>query len=127
MTGKRDTFEARIADIQPSQLFLNDEKLKAVQRQAGEGRELDPVPVMWHEGRLVALDGHHRLYIHFVRGDESIAVYLDKECINTETYAVAVKWCRDEGITSIKDLSTRIIDRDSYKVVWIEKCQRELP
>jgi hypothetical protein len=110
-----------LSDIQPSQLYLNSEKLvKVLNTFAPNSIAL---PVIELNGEFVFTDGHTRAFAEHLNGTIEIEVYTDKEDINLESYQICVDWCKKEGITSISHLKKRIVSPADYKILWLEKCK----
>jgi len=116
-------FEIDIAKLQPSQLYVCDEKLAEVERSLAPGEALDPVPVKRLDGRLVLTDGHTRALAALRRGDRTIPVCWETGDLDWEAYRICVKWCLDEGIQTAADLRDRILPGEEYETLWIERCQ----
>jgi len=38
-------------------------------------------------------------------------------------YKICIKWCKDEGLFSIADLSDRVIDQKDYEILWYKRCE----
>ncbi|MBS4536350.1 hypothetical protein GOQ29_12055 [Clostridium sp. D2Q-14] len=110
-----------IEDIQPSQLYISKDKIRKVSSWL-DSYEKVIIPVVEIDGRYVSTDGHTRLVQAFINGYKNVYIYMDKD-IDSETSRVFVDWCRDENITSIKDLSSRLINRKEYEVKWIGRCE----
>ena len=119
-----DTFEASLADLQPSQLYICEDKLAKVE-QAMRGASADgiePVPVKRLGSRLVLTDGHTRAVAAIRQGRETISACWEDEDLDWEAYEICVAWCLAEGIQSIADLASRIVSMDKYEKLWYERC-----
>lgn len=115
--------------ILPSQLYLNYDKLKAVRDKLYKNDEfqvskLEPVPIKERNGLIFYMDGHHTAFLVYQAGLKKMKVYWEPEEWNWELYDVCLQWCKDAGITSIKDLASRKIPNDDYQKLWIDRCQQ---
>ena len=116
-----ETFILRLDEIQPSQLYLNEAKVAAV--QAGRGSP-EPLPVKRLGGQVVLTDGHTRAFVAWQAGQRHVEVYWDGDELDWEAYEICVDWCRAEGIHTVADLAHRIVPAEDYKVVWLARCAR---
>lgn len=74
------------------------------------------------EGDYVCIDGHSRLVEAYLRGFDFVYIYLEDES-DIELYKECLKWCREDGIYSIKDLSLRVVSKEEHERLWINRCQ----
>ncbi len=100
------TFKKRLDDLQPSQLFVNAEKLAQVMSDNHPLtlESLEPVPVKRLGGRIVLTDGHTRALAALLSGLTEIRAFWDPDDLDWEAYAICVEWCREEGVRTIADL-----------------------
>ncbi|MHA1971421.1 MAG: hypothetical protein ACTSW1_00430 [Candidatus Hodarchaeales archaeon] len=121
---KKQYFLLDIDKIQPSQLFINIEKLKAVSSSFHNRLDsLAPIPIKKLDNLLVATDGHTRLFFLWQLGYKKIRVIWETDELDWQMYRKCVEWCKAEKISQIADLSTRLIDNESYQHLWIDRCQ----
>lgn len=115
-----------LRDIQPSQLYINSQKLNNVLDWFNPADHLsyEPLPVINLDGKIVFTDGHTRALCTYLKGIHAVSVYWDKDEIDEDSYRSFVKWCVSEGINSIADLSVKIIKPEEYQVLWIERCSK---
>jgi hypothetical protein len=111
----------RLADLQPSQLYLNEAKVASVKKEAGA---LPPLPVKRLGGRVVLTDGHTRAFVAWQAGRAEVEVEWDRDELDWEAYELCVAWCEAEGIHTVADLAHRIVPPEEYAVVWLERCAR---
>ena len=116
-------FQVKLNDLQPSQLYINTDKLEAIERKTIEGCDFDPVPLKWIEARIVLTDGHTRALAAFRQGHSSISACWDDEELELEAYQVCVDWCLDVGVCTIADLDSRVVSPDQYEMLWIRRCR----
>lgn len=125
MTPDNETFEADLADLQPSQLYISADKLAEVQRGAREGAnsQPDPLPVRELAGRWVLTDGHTRALAAHLSGRRTVPVCRDRDDLDWEAYEICVGWCLEEGIRTIADLEHRVVAAERYEELWLERCR----
>lgn len=121
---KKKEFYMKIAALQPSQLFISDEKLKRNQECLDNPDiNYEAIPIINLDGKIIMTDGHTRAYILSNLGVEIIKVLWDLDELDLEAYQECVRWCESENISSIQDLANRVISADDYQIQWIGKCQ----
>ena len=56
--------EVKITDLHPTQLYLSEKKLQAIQMldQSADIINVDPISVLAFGNRFLITDGHHRAY-----------------------------------------------------------------
>ena len=111
-----ELFEVEIAKIQPSQFYVNAEKLAAVAEFIGAGSDV-VVPLMDSDGRWIAMDGHTRLRRALDLGETKVLGFRAEP--NEE-----LKWFVDQaqmrGIRGVKDL--QVISAEEYREKWDRFC-----
>ena len=124
------SFMMQLDEIQPSQLFINSEKLSLVMKISDANpRSIEFIPVKKIGDRVVFVDGHTRAFASFLRGMSEVKVYWEEDELDWDEYEICVDWCRKEGINTIADLKERVIPSKEYQVLWLDRCekmQREL-
>jgi len=120
-----ETFKLYLHEIQPSQLYISQAKLDAVinGRNLGNLSMYAPIPIKEMDGELVSTDGHTRGVAWLLEGYEEVEVEWETFELDWDAYEICIKWCKDEGITSIADLKNRVIDHSDYEVLWYERCR----
>lgn len=113
-----------IEDIQPSQLYINSQKLEDVLEwfDPSDFGSYDAIPIKNLKGKTIFTDGHTRAYAAYLKGIQTLKVYWDQDDLDWDLYRVCVDWCSQEGIHTIKDLDGRVIDPGEYEVLWIDRC-----
>jgi len=112
----------RLADLQPSQLFISTEKLGEVLRAFDPSR-LEPLPVKRLGRDVVMTDGHTRAFAAFLCGLREVPILWDEDALDWEAYEICVTWCREEGIHSVADLVGRVIGPAEYEDRWLRRCR----
>lgn len=118
------TFALPLADPQPSQLYLNGRKVAlACQWFDFDHPDYDPVPVREVGGEWVVLDGHTRAFLAALAGADALSVAETDEDLPMDVYRECVRWCRDEGVTDVRDLLGRAVNADTFEAEWVARCE----
>ncbi|MGN0755212.1 MAG: hypothetical protein ACI4ME_12220 [Aristaeellaceae bacterium] len=112
----RETLTISLDDIQPSQFYVDEEKLAAVSSFIHRPEDII-IQVLPHEGRYIALDGHTRLYLASQRGWASVRALT--ETADDYIFAFAAEAAR-RGIRTPADMS--LVSHEEYKVKWHQYC-----
>ena len=115
--------EVKITDLHPTQLYLSEKKLQAIQMldQSAEIINVDPISVLAFGNRLLITDGHHRAYQALLAGRDMISAEFDRDS-GDELYALYAQACEERKITSVLDLKHRILPQDEYEAKWYNWC-----
>ena len=118
-------FEADLASLQPSQLYICDDKLAKVEQAITDvgWDHSKPVPVKRLGSRMVLTDGHTRAVAAVQQGRKTIPACWEDEDLDWEAYEICVDWCLAEGIHSVADLASRIVSADQYETRWYARCR----
>lgn len=123
--------ELQLSDLQPSQFYISEEKLAAVEQWL-DPRDLSgfaPIPVKWLDGRPVMTDGHTRAVAALKAGLQQVPLMPEEDELDWEMYRRCVAACRERGVLSPQELQGRIIGGEDYKTLWDHWCddmQREI-
>jgi RimJ/RimL family protein N-acetyltransferase len=118
------TFELPLIDIQPSQLYVSEGKL----RLAGDWFDpkdksaFDPIPVKRYDNKYLMTDGHTRAVLAARAGWETVPVVWDDDPLDMLAYAEDVRWCDEAGIRSAADLAGRVVTHKDYQELWYKRC-----
>ena len=115
--------EVKITDLHPTQLYLSEKKLQAIQMldQSADIINVDPISVLAFGNRFLIIDGHHRAYQALLAGRDTISAELDRDG-GAELYALYAQACEERKITSVLDLKHRILAQDEYEAKWYNWC-----
>ena len=115
--------KVNIKNLQPTQLYLSEKKLKAIQNlyQSAETFNMDPISVLSFGDRLLITDGHHRAYQAMLLGQDTISAEWDKDG-GDEIYALYAQVCEERKIYSVLDLKNHILPQDEYEAKWYNWC-----
>jgi len=112
--------------MQPSQLFISEEKLKQVQQwfDPHDLRFFPPIPIKVLDGLLVMTDGHTRAVAALGAGLTELPMVWETEELDWEMYQACVAACLEQGITSPAALTARIVSASEYQEKWDGWCDR---
>ncbi|WP_346930988.1 hypothetical protein [Clostridium sp.] len=111
-----DIFHIIIKDIQPSQFFVDIDKVKAVESFIKSGEDII-VPLAKIKDSFISLDGHTRLYYAVSKGYSKIKGYLTEPGDYLEGF---VEEARKRKIYSPYDIE--LISHEEYKIKWHKFC-----
>jgi hypothetical protein len=122
--SEKHHFEITLEMLQPSQLYICQEKLQAVETRFLYNKSLleNPLPIIRIENKFVLTDGHTRAFCAFLKGYKKLNVCQEEDDIDLQAYKICLQWCLEENITNIGDLANRIINRETYEKLWIQRC-----
>lgn len=121
-----------IMELGVSQIFLNEDKIKAVEEwfDLGNMHIFEPLTVRdFGNGKYTLTDGHSRAYVAYKNGITVIPIVYDNDEIvageiGQKMYKTDIEWCNRFFIFNISHLAKRIINNDDYQRLWIERCDR---
>jgi hypothetical protein len=137
-----DAFALAIGTPEPTQYCLSAGKLRGVlewfdfddpdyeplpvarvERPANRGSETARANDSW-----LLLDGHTRAVCALMAGERSLVVRdaTGDDDVDVDTYLTCREWCRERGVTSVRDLVGETWSADRYEEEWLGRCQREL-
>ena len=96
--------EVNITDLHPTQLYLSEKKLQAIQMldQSADIINVDPISVLAFGNRFLITDGHHRAYQALLAGRDTISAEFDRDG-GDELYHLYAQACEERKITSVLD------------------------
>lgn len=117
-------FVLSLGDLQPSQLYISEGKLRLVREwfDSGDRGRFDPIPVKRLDDRIVMTDGHTRVAAACMAGWDTVPAYWDEDELDMLIYATNVKWCNEEGIHNPMDLAGRVVPHKDYERLWRNRC-----
>jgi hypothetical protein len=122
------TFRVDIGDVQPSQLYLDAEKLASVLSWFDfDDPKYGPLPVYDFDGETCLTDGHTRAFAAHLAGENQLSVEYDEdlpEKYDVALYRECIEWCEEEGVTEVSDLAGRVVSTETFVEEWVERCQR---
>jgi hypothetical protein len=115
------SFWMKLADIQPSQLYISEQKLFRV-LDGYPNSLLEALPVKRLEGKVIFTDGHTRAFLASLMGLSKINVYWDQDDLDWQAYQICVDWCIQADIRKIDDLAGHVVTEDQYAIKWLQRC-----
>ena len=115
--------EVKITDLHPTQLYLSEKKLHAIQMldQSADIINVDPISVLAFGNRFLITDGHHRAYQALLAGRDTISAEFDRDG-GDELYHLYAQACEERKIYSVLDLKNHILAQDEYEAKWYNWC-----
>ena len=115
--------EVKITDLHPTQLYLSEKKLQAIQMldQSVDIINVDPISVLAFGNRFLITDGHHRAYQALLAGRDTISAEWDRDG-GDELYHLYAQACEERKIYSVLDLKNHILAQDEYEAKWYNWC-----
>jgi len=125
MTPLKKPFEMKLIKIQPSQLYISKQKLIKVKKKFNpkDLSTLDVIPIKKIGKDIFYTDGHTRAFAAYQEGFTRIPVIWEDEALDWEMYEICIKWCKDAGLFSIADLSSRVVEQKEYEILWYKRCE----
>ena len=122
----KDLPELTLADIQPSQFYISQQKLSAVERwfTPNDLSRFEPIPIKLLNGVPVMTDGHTRAVAALRAGLHSVPLAWDTDELDWRMYWACVMACRGRGVLSPADLLGRVVSAEAYAVKWDQWCDR---
>ena len=124
MNSVDSSFKMKVSDIQPSQLYISKKKLAKIKEKfnSNDLSTLEIIPIKKIGKKIFYTDGHTRAFAAYQAGVKEIPVIWEDEELDWELYKICIKWCKDAGISSIADLSDRMVDQKDYEILWYKRC-----
>lgn len=111
-----ESFSVKLETIQPSQFYVDEEKLAAV-RQFVHGAEDVVIPVTPEGGRFISRDGHTRLAAAVELGIDKVFTFI---AATDDVLCSFAEEARKRGVFSPYDLP--VIPHGEYQVKWDQFC-----
>ena len=112
----RELLTIPLTDIQPSQFYVDEEKLAAVRSFIRQPEDII-IQVLPHAGRYIALDGHTRLYLAAMEGWPHVRAVAEE----TDAYILDfVAEAQKRGIDTPADMA--LIPHAEYEIRWNRFC-----
>lgn len=119
------SFTISIDDPHPSQLYIDAKKLRELLEWFdADTPEYDPIPLLTIDDEMVLSDGHTRAFLAYLSGANTIEVIEDpdRDELNLDLYRECVGWCRNEDVTTIPDLTGRMVSHETFMEQWVARC-----
>lgn len=121
-----------VLDLGLSQIYLNERKLKNIQKwlNSNDLRNFEPLPVHdFGNGRFTLTDGHSRAFLAYTMGIQELPIVYDTDDIVVSEvgqmlYKNDIIWCERFKICSVSDLNDRVVSDSEYKDLWVSRCNK---
>ena len=116
----------KMSQIQPSQLYINQERLSEVIVALDQLKPdlIKPIPVKKLGEKIVLTDDHTIALAAFLRGVSEVRVYWEEDELDWNAYEICVQWCEKEGVRTIADLKNRVVSPKEYEALWVNRCKK---
>ena len=116
----------RLKDLQPSQFYISEEKLRAVREWFDPSNlsGFEAIPVKMLDGIPVMMDGHTRAAAAVLAGLDAVPLVRDRDDLSWDMYRHCVEECRERQVHSPQDLTRRIVPEAEYHEQWDRWCDR---
>lgn len=109
-------FDISLEDIQPSQFFVDEEKLKAIQTFVRKAEDI-VVQVIPYGDRFISLDGHTRLYLAVQNGFSSV------KAVESETDDWVWSFVHEaERRKILRPMDMILLPHEQYEILWDQYC-----
>lgn len=109
-------FKYNINKLQPSQFYINTEKLNNIASWAKSSEDFI-IPILKNGDEIIILDGHTRLYLAKTLNIEEVYVYEDS---SGDYIWGFVDEARKRNVYTINDL--KLVSKEDYEVLWNKFC-----
>lgn len=115
-----------------SQIYLSSSKINSVVEWFNPQCMDNFQPLSVHDfgnNTYTITDGHTRAYVAYKNGVSVLPVFYDNDDMITNQvgqmlYKEDLEWCKRFRLSHIKQLENRILDKNVYQQLWIERCDR---
>ena len=111
-----DLVKIEIEKIQPSQFYIDEEKVEAVSSFIQDEKDIIIQAMPWND-RYIALDGHTRLYLALKMGYESVYAVLTE---SDDWVWKFVDEARNRNIYKPSDMI--LVSHEEYEIRWNQYC-----
>lgn len=118
-------FVMKLDQIQPSQLYINSEKLSNILKDYDRLKPelLEPLPVKKLGDEVILTDCHTIALVACLRGISEVRAYWVEEELDWDAYKICVEWCKKEGVHSIADLKGRVVSPEQFDLLWLKRAK----
>lgn len=88
----KNSFPMKLCNIQPSQLYISEEKLKKVENylESVDLKKIDPLPIKKIGNNIFFTDGHTRAFALYKRRVKEVEVYWDEDDLGWIQYLICL-------------------------------------
>ena len=113
---KVELFKIAIEEIEPSQFYIDEDKLKAVETFVNNEDDII-IPIVHKDNHYISIDGHTRLKAALNKNIKYVYYYLSDE---EEYLSYFYNEAKKRNIYHIKDM--QVISRNEYEIKWNKFC-----
>jgi len=119
-------FTMKLDKVQPSQLYISQEKLSQVMKTVNPNKPapIEPIPIKKLGNQVIFVDGHTRAFAAFLQGLSEVPVYWETDELDWDAYRICIQWCMQAHIHIIADLKNRVVSSKDYEVLWLQRCEK---
>ncbi len=116
----------KIENLQPSQFYISEEKVKEVKSwfNPNDLSNFEPIPIKILDSEIIMTDGHTRAVVALNAGIDRVPLIWDNDDLDWDMYIECVKECQKNGVFSPKNLQNRIISEKDYDDKWNKWCDK---
>lgn len=115
-----------------SQIYLNSDKIASITEWFHPQCMDSFQPLQVHDfgnNTYTLIDGHTRTYVAYKNGVSVLPIVYSNDDIVTNKvgqmlYKADLDWCKRFGLSHIKHLENRILNKSAYQKLWMERCDR---
>lgn len=112
----KNLIEIDIFELQPSQFFVNEDKVNAVSSFVNSSKDV-VIPIIKKDEMIIVLDGHTRLYAASMKGIKTVFVF------DTETDQYIYDFVQEAQRRNIKNVSDlKRLSHEDYEKEWYSYC-----
>lgn len=112
----KNLIEIDIFELQPSQFFVNEDKVNAVASFVNSSKDV-VIPIIKKDEMIIVLDGHTRLYAASMKGIKTVFVF------DTETEQYIYDFVQEAQRRNIKNVSDlKRLSHEDYEKEWYSYC-----
>lgn len=113
-----------LSALQPSQFYLSQAKLTAVQSwfNPHDLSNFQPLPVKLLGDTYILTDGHTRAYAAYMAGLSRVPLCMEPEELDWNAYAACAEAATQRGVTCVADLQGRVLSEADYQEKWLGWC-----
>ncbi|MEF9892209.1 MAG: hypothetical protein RR738_02580 [Anaerorhabdus sp.] len=112
----KNLIEIDIFELQPSQFFVNEDKVNAVSSFVNSSKDV-VIPIIKKDEMIIVLDGHTRLYAASMKGIKTVFVF------DTETEQYIYDFVQEAQRRNIKNVSDlKRLSHEDYEKEWYSYC-----
>lgn len=112
----KNLIEIDIFELQPSQFFVNKDKVNAVSSFVNSNKDV-VIPIIKKDEMIIVLDGHTRLYAASMKGIKTVFVF------DTETDQYIYDFVEEAQRRNIKNVSDlKRLSHEDYEKEWYSYC-----